>query len=73
MTRLAKITKAGKIYDVMGSYPNYGELTSGKCFPSSYAVVHFAAIARLLQTSDNECCRISMLESFKVIEGAVEI
>ena len=36
-------------------------------------MVYFAAIARLLQTSDNECCKVKTVGTSKVIDGAVEL
>ena len=73
MNRLASFTKVGEIYDGMGSYPNYHELASSNCVPWSDAVAYFAAIARLLKTSDNECCKVNTVGTSKVIGGAVEI
>ena len=39
--RIANITKAGEIYDVMSGYANYSELASGTGAPSFDALVHF--------------------------------
>ena len=54
LTRFADIADAGQVFDVMQSYANYSELSDGTGVPSFDAVVHFAAIPRLLMTSDNE-------------------
>ena len=37
------------------------------------AVVHFAAIPRLLMTSDNECFRINTLGTYNVIDAAIKM
>lgn len=36
-------------------------------------MVHFAAIPQILQTSDNEFCRVHTVGTYKVIDGAVKI
>ena len=51
MTRIAIITKAGEIYDVMSGYAHYCELASGNCVYSFDTLAHFAAVPRILQTS----------------------
>ncbi|MEK9880289.1 MAG: NAD(P)-dependent oxidoreductase, partial [Paracoccaceae bacterium] len=73
MTRLADITDAGQVYDVMSSYAHYGELVPGTGVPKFDAVVHFAAVPRLLQTSDNECYRVNTLGTYNVIDAAVKM
>ncbi len=73
MTRLADITDAGQVYDVMSSYAHYGELAPGTGVPKFDAVVHFAAVPRLLQTSDNECYRVNTLGTYNVIDAAVKM
>lgn len=70
--RIADITDAGQMFDIMGSYLDYGELEPGTGVPGFDAVVHFAAIPRLLQTSDNECYRVNTLGTYNVIDAAVK-
>lgn len=70
--RIADITDAGQMFDIMGSYLDYGELEPGTGVPRFDAVVHFAAIPRLLQTSDNECYRVNTLGTYNVIDAAVK-
>ena len=57
--RIADITDAGEMHDVMHSLMNLGELDEGTGVQGFDAVVHFAAVPRLLMTSDNECYRIN--------------
>jgi len=71
-TRLADITDAGQVFDVMASYADYAELEPGTGVPGFDAVVHFAAIPRLLQTADNECYRVNTLGTYNVIDAAVK-
>ena len=73
LTRFADITDAGQVFDVMQSYVNYDELKEGTGVPSFDAVVHFAAIPRLLMTSDNECFKINTLGTYNVIDAAIKM
>lgn len=70
--RIADITEAGQVFDVMASYAGYDELESGNGVPKFDAVVHFAAIPRLLLTSDNECYRVNTIGTYNVIDAAVK-
>jgi len=70
--RLADITDAGQMFDVMASYAGFDELEPGTGVPSFDAVVHFAAVPRLLLTSDNECYRVNTLGTYNVIDAAVK-
>jgi nucleoside-diphosphate-sugar epimerase len=71
-TRLADITDAGQIFDVMSSYANYHELDLGQGVPKFDAVIHFAAIPRLMMTSDNECYRVNTLSTYNVLDAATK-
>ncbi|MDA9237797.1 NAD(P)-dependent oxidoreductase [Planktomarina sp.] len=71
-TRLADITDAGQIFDVMSSYANYQELDLGQGVPKFDAVIHFAAIPRLMMTSDNECYRVNTLGTYNVLDAAIK-
>ena len=73
LTRFADITDAGQVFDVMGSYANYDELDKAIGIPKFDAVVHFAAIPRLLMTSDNECYRVNTLGTYNVIDAAIKM
>ena len=73
LTRFADITEAGQVFDVMGSYANYDELAQGAGVPKFDAVVHFAAVPRLLMTSDNECYRVNTLGTYNVIDAAIKM
>jgi len=70
--RIADITDAGQMFDIMASYAGYDELEPGTGVPRFDAVVHFAAIPRLLMTSDNECYRVNTLGTYNVIDAAVK-
>ena len=70
--RIADITDAGQMYDVMSSYAGLDELDPGTGVPRFDAVVHFAAVPRILITSDNECYRVNTQGTYNVIDAAVK-
>lgn len=70
--RLADIADAGQVFDVMQSYAGYDELEPGMGVPRFDAVVHFAAVPRLLMRSDNECYRVNTLGTYNVIDAALK-
>ena len=70
--RIADITDAGQMYDVMSSYAGFDELVPGTGTPAFDAVVHFAAVPRILITTDNECFRVNTLGTYNVIDAAVK-
>lgn len=70
--RIADITDAGQMFDIMCSYANFAEQKPGTGVPKFDAVVHFAAIPRILVTSDNECFRVNTIGTYNVIDAAVK-
>ncbi len=71
-TRLADITDAGQVHDAMQSYADLGELEPGAGLPRFDAVVHFAAVPRILIRTDNECFRINTMGTYNVIDAALK-
>ena len=71
--RIADITDAGQMYDVMSSLAGLDELEPGTGVPRFDAVVHFAAVPRILVTSDNECYRVNTLGTYNVIDAALKL
>ncbi|EEB86413.1 NAD-dependent epimerase/dehydratase family protein [Roseobacter sp. GAI101] len=70
--RIADISDAGQMADVMQSYANLAELDAGTGMPRFDAVVHFAAIPRILLRSDNEAFRINTIGTYNVIDAALK-
>ncbi|MDD9921160.1 MAG: NAD(P)-dependent oxidoreductase [Boseongicola sp.] len=70
--RIADIADAGQMFDVMNSYVGFDELEPGNGVPKFDAVVHFAAVPRILIASDNECFRVNVLGTYNVIDAAVK-
>jgi nucleoside-diphosphate-sugar epimerase len=71
LNRIADITNAGEMYDVMTNYADFDELEPGTGMPAFDAVVHFAAVPRIMITSDNECYRVNTLGTYNVIDAAL--
>jgi nucleoside-diphosphate-sugar epimerase len=70
--RLADLTDAGQVFDVMQSYAGFDELDPGTGVPRFDAVVHFAAVPRILLKPDNECYRVNVLSTYNVIDAALK-
>ncbi|MEQ9040109.1 MAG: NAD(P)-dependent oxidoreductase [Silicimonas sp.] len=71
LNRIADITDAGQMFDVMTSYADFDELEPGTGMPAFDAVVHFAAVPRIMITSDNECYRVNVMGTYNVIDAAL--
>jgi nucleoside-diphosphate-sugar epimerase len=69
----ADIADSGQVFDVLTSYANFDELEPGTGVPRFDAVVHFAAIPRILLRPDNETFRINTVGTYNVIEAAVKL
>jgi nucleoside-diphosphate-sugar epimerase len=74
---LADLTDAGAVYSAMSGWAGYDEL-DGPRDPSGNpprfdAVVHFAAVPRMLMTSDAECFRVNSVSTYNVIEAALRL
>ena len=67
------ITDIGQMYSLMGGYAGFDELESGDGPPPFDAVVHFAAIPRILIASDAETYRVNTIGTYNVIEAALRL
>ena len=56
----------------MQSYANRAELDAGTGLPAFDAVVHFAAIPRIMIRSDNETFRINTMGTYNIIDAALK-
>jgi nucleoside-diphosphate-sugar epimerase len=70
---IADITDSGQMFNAMSSYANLGELELGSCVQKFDAVVHFAAVPRILIKPDNETFRVNTIGTYNVIEAAVKL
>lgn len=69
----ADITRSGEMFNVMTSYANFDELEPGTGVPEFDAVVHFAAVPRILINPDNRTFEVNTIGTYNVIEAAVKL
>jgi nucleoside-diphosphate-sugar epimerase len=72
-TLIADITDAGQMFNAMTSYADWNEMELGTGVPRFDAVVHFAAVPRILINPDNETFRVNTIGTYNVIEAAVKL
>lgn len=70
---IVDITDSGQVFNAMSSYANLDELDPGNGVPKFDAVVHFAAVPRILIKPDNETFRVNTMGTYNVIEAAVKL
>lgn len=70
---IADITDSGQMFNAMSSYASLDELELGNGVPKFDAVVHFAAVPRILINPDNETFRVNTIGTYNVIEAAVKL
>ncbi len=70
---VADITDSGQMFNAMSSYAGLDELEPGRGVPRFDAVIHFAAVPRILLKPDNETFRINTIGTYNVIEAAVKL
>ncbi len=70
---LGDITDAGQVYSAMNSHAGYDELETGQGARAFDAVVHFAAIPRMMMCPDTETWRVNVVGTYNVIEAAVKM
>lgn len=71
---IADVTDSGQMFNALSAYANIGELDRGDGGPRPFdAVVHFAAVPRILITPDNETFRINTLGTYNVLEAATKL
>jgi nucleoside-diphosphate-sugar epimerase len=69
----ADVTDAGQVFGVMTGYAGIDELEPGTGVPRFDAVVHFAAVPRILIKPDGETFRVNTIGTYNVIEAAVKL
>jgi nucleoside-diphosphate-sugar epimerase len=70
---VADVTDSGQVFNALSSYANLAELEPGHGVLGFDAVVHFAAVPRILLKPDNETFRINTIGTYNVIEAAVKL
>jgi nucleoside-diphosphate-sugar epimerase len=69
----ADIADSGQMFNALSSYAGFDEMEQGTGIPRFDAVVHFAAVPRILIKPDNETFRVNTLGTYNVIEAAVKL
>jgi nucleoside-diphosphate-sugar epimerase len=72
-TLITDITDSGQVFNALSSYAGLHEFDPSLRPQPVDAVVHFAAIPRIMITTDNEVFRINALGTYNVIEAAVKL
>jgi nucleoside-diphosphate-sugar epimerase len=70
---LTDITDSGQVFDALSSYMGLHEFDPSLKPQPVDAVVHFAAIPRIMIVPDNELFRINVMGTYNVIEAAVKL
>ena len=70
---LGDICDAGQVYSAMNAHAGYDELETGQGARPFDAVVHFAAIPRMMMCPDTETWRVNVVGTYNVIEAAVKL
>jgi nucleoside-diphosphate-sugar epimerase len=72
-TLIADITDSGQVFNALSSYMGLHEFDPSLRPQPVDAVVHFAAIPRIMITPDNDVFRVNALGTYNVIEAAVKL
>lgn len=72
-TLITDITDSGQVFNALSSYMGLHEFDPDLRPAPVDAVVHFAAIPRVMIVPDNELYRINVLGTYNVIEAAVKL
>jgi len=70
---LVDLADAGQVFGAMTQFSDFHELDPGTGVPKYDAVVHFAAIPRVMIGTDGECFRLNTLTTYNVIEAATKL
>ena len=72
-TLLGDITDAGQVFNAMTMHFRFSGLVRGQVPAPVDAVVHFAAVPRILLQPDNETFRVNVMGTYNVIEAAMKL
>lgn len=72
-TLIADITDSGQVFNALTTHPRMDGLAAGAPPRAPDAVVHFAAVPRILINPDNETYRVNVIGTYNVIEAAMKL
>ncbi len=61
------------MFNALSGYAGFDELEPGTGVPKFDAVVHFAAVPRILLAPDNETYRVNVMGTYNVMEAATKL
>ncbi|MBJ3762641.1 NAD(P)-dependent oxidoreductase [Maribius pontilimi] len=67
----ADLTDPGQVWGALTQPSSWDDLEAPRGFPAYDAVVHFAAVPRIMITTDNETFRTNTMGTYNVIEAAL--
>ncbi|TRD22162.1 NAD-dependent epimerase/dehydratase family protein [Palleronia caenipelagi] len=67
------LTDAGQVWGAMSQHADFDELEDGKGVKPYDAVVHFAAVPRVMIRTDAETYRVNVLSTYNVLEAALRL
>jgi len=70
---LVDLTDSGQVIGAMSQFTDFPELDEGTGVPRYDAVVHFAAVPRVMIGTDGACFEANVLSTYNVIEAAVKL
>lgn len=70
---IVDLTDSGQVIGAMSQFIDFHELEAANGVPRFDAVVHFAAVPRVMIGTDGECFRINTMSTYNVIEAAVKL
>lgn len=70
---LIDLCDSGQVIGAMSQFADFHELDEGTGVPKYDAVVHFAAVPRVMIGTDGACFRENTLTTYNVIEAAVKL
>lgn len=70
---LIDLTDAGQVIGAMSQFADFHELDPATGVPRYDAVVHFAAVPRVMIGTDGECYRINTISTYNVLEAAAKL
>ena len=72
-TLITDITDSGQVFNALSSYTGLHEFDPNLAPEPIDAIVHFAAIPRIMIVPDNEVYRINVMGTYNVIEAAAKL
>ena len=70
---IADITDSGQMFNAIRSHADWDDMETGTGVSRFNAVVHFAAVPRILINPDHENFRVNTIGTYNVIVAAVKL